>query len=354
MGTGVGTGKGQIIFRIYDIDNALLYHNIPAATMIGASGLPLLSYLGGILPTETANYAKWSCAYYADFRLYQKCRNVASHTINLWDNIQTELQTYWGTGVATTADWFFGVKGESSNDLVILPTAAMTDATGGIEPQYQIAGLPRPETTITQFFQKHFTIEPTDADWYDIINCYSPGATHLPNAKRITTLGAASYAGDECGFAATTDISDELEFVNPRPDANDNVLITRLVVGGVGKDNPYATLEMDLEDRLLDTQTINIELTNLPHRSYNGTNGSVDKTIYQMPLTTTQTLDNLKILEVIPPTKVWCELNNPGEIPLNRLEIQLSDSSGKKLDINQYSQPTNIVVEIKNKEDIIN
>ena len=74
-----------------------------------------------------------------------------------------------------------------------------------------------------------------------------------------------------------------------------------------------------------------------------------------MPLVNHSTaIDNLEILEVIPPSKVWLELNNPGEIPLNRLEIQLSDSSGKKLNELNYSQPTNIVVEIKNKEDIIN
>tara|TARA_R110000803_G_scaffold4137_4_gene14175 strand:- start:3228 stop:5984 length:2757 start_codon:yes stop_codon:yes gene_type:complete len=355
MGTGVGTGQGQLIFRMYDIDNDVLYYK--DSLMLGATGLAPIAYLGGIKPEENAGFAKWSCAYYSDFRLYQKCSNVAGHTVSLWDNIQTELQTYWGTGVKTTADWFFGVKGASSNDTTVLPTAAMADAGGVIETQYLVAGLPRPETTITQFFQKSILQAATDPDWYDFLNCYSPSATYLPNANRITTLGATSYAGDECGFVATTEIADELDFVDPTPDLNDNVLQTRTnIVLGNGKDNPFAQLKMDLEDRVLDKTTINIELTNLPHRSYNGTNGSIDKTIYQMPLLGTgfNQLDNLEVLEMIPSTKVWCELNNPGEIPLNRLEIQLSDSSGKKLDITKYSQPTNIVVEIKNKDDIIN
>ena len=352
MGTGVGTGTGQIIFRMYDIDNDLLYHNIPAATMIGASGLPKLSYWGGSLPTDTANFAKWSCAYYADFRLYEKCSDTTGHTVNLWDNIQTELQTYWGTGVKT-AEWFFG---ETPYE-VILPTAGMTNAAGRIEPQYVVAGLPRPETTITQIYQRPVAADSLDTDWYDIINAYSPGATHLTNNKRLTTLAAPSYAGNQTGLVETTDIGNSLDFIDPTADGNANVLTARrsIGVGGDGETHPYATLEIDLEDTVLQRETINIELTNLPHRSYNGTNGSVDKTIYQMPLATHSTaIDNLEILEVIPPSKVWLELNNPGEIPLNRLEIQLSDSSGKKLNELNYSQPTNIVVEIKNKDDIIN
>ena len=58
MGTGVapGAGTGQIIFRIYDIDNDLLYHNIPAATSIGLTGLPPLSYWGGVIPTNAAGF----------------------------------------------------------------------------------------------------------------------------------------------------------------------------------------------------------------------------------------------------------------------------------------------------------
>ena len=74
-----------------------------------------------------------------------------------------------------------------------------------------------------------------------------------------------------------------------------------------------------------------------------------------MPLVNhSTTIDNLEILEVIPATKVWLELNNPGEIPLNRLDVQLSDVFGKKLNELNYSQPTNIVLEIKNNDDIIN
>lgn len=353
MGTGVapGAGIGQIIFRIYDIDNDLLYHNIPAATSIGLTGLPPLSYWGGLIPTVAAGFGKWSCAYYADFRLYEKCSDTTGHTVNLWDNIQTELQTYWGTGVKT-AEWFWG---ETPIE-VIIPTPAMSDAAGYAEPQYIIAGLPRPETTITQIYQRPIAANSVDTEWYDIINAYSPGATHLPNGNRLTTLDAPSYAGNQCGLVETTDIADELDFIDPTADGNANVLKSRSNVStGTGETHPYATFEIDLEDTVLQRETINIELTNLPHRTYNGTNGSVDKTIYQMPLVNHSTaIDNLEILEVIPPSKVWLELNNPGEIPLNRLEIQLSDSSGKKLNELNYSQPTNIVVEIKNKEDIIN
>ena len=350
MGTGVGTGQGQLIFRMYDIDNDVLYYK--DSLMLGATGLPPLKYLGGINPTENVNFGKWSCAYYSEFRLYQKCSNVAGHTVNLWDNIQTEMQTYWKTG-DRTVEWFWGGEGDNAT---ILPSAGMKDTGGGIKAEYLVAGLPRPETTITQFFQRPDLVDSTDDNWYDVLNCYSPGCTYLPNADRITTLDADAYAGNQCGFVDTSSILNELDFINPTIDAEDNVLVTRTNrVAGNGENNPSATLVMDLENTVLQHETINIEIPNLPHRTYNGTNSSIDKTIYQMPLLNHSTaIDNLEILEVIPATKVWLELNNPGEIPLNRLDVQLSDVFGKKLNQLNYSQPTNIVIEIKNNDDVIN
>lgn len=62
-------------------------------------------------------------------------------------------------------------------------------------------------------------------------------------------------------------------------------------------------------------------------------------------------LDNLEIIEDFPNQKVWLDLNNPSEIPLTRLDVQLSDTTGRKLSNIVYTQPTNIVIEIRNDKD---
>ena len=350
MGTQLGVNKGQIIFRILDIDTGVVYDNIAATTSIGASGLPPIAYLGGIKPTVAVGFGKWSCSYYSDFRLYQKNTDTTKD-ITLWDTVNTELETYWTTGNKTVQWYWGGITAET-----ILPSAGMTDATGNIEDKYIVCGLPRSETTVSQFFQRETATVPTDINWFDALNIYAPGATHLPNGSRLTTLDAGAYTGNQGGLVEVDEVMDELVFIDPTRDADENVLQTRSNISlGDGVGNPYIQLVCGLNDLVLDRETINVEITNLPHRTYNGTNGSLDKTIYQMPLVAEKEVkDNLEILEVIPPTKVWLELNNPGEIPLNRLEVQLSDTSGKKLNNAIYQQPTNIVVEIKNNDDIIN
>ena len=53
-------------------------------------------------------------------------------------------------------------------------------------------------------------------------------------------------------------------------------------------------------------------------------------------------------------TKVWVSLNNPGEIPLNKLDVQLSDEAGVKLSQLEYKQETNLLLEIKGEKEFLN
>ena len=39
-----------------------------------------------------------------------------------------------------------------------------------------------------------------ESNYFEFLNVYAPGATHIPNALRNTTLDAASYTGQELGF----------------------------------------------------------------------------------------------------------------------------------------------------------
>ena len=99
-----------------------------------------------------------------------------------------------------------------------------------------------------------------------------------------------------------------------------------------------------------------MEIPNLPHRSYNGVAKTQDKTIGQIPLTGInsgkETRDNLDIVTAYPPTKTWIALNNPGEIPLNQLQVKLSDVEGKQLTSLEISQETNVQIEIKSRDEI--
>ena len=342
-GSNVGTGKGQISFEMVDLDTGIKY--------TGSDNLvefmnPILA-LGGIEPNVVTDYNQASCAYYADFRHYQKCE-TGTGTAAMFTPQLTAVQNYWKTGVYDDVQFFWG--GTKST---VFPTAQMLDGQGNIQESYIVGGLGRPEVPISQFFQRDLLENPVDSGWYDVQNVYSPGCTHVPNAKRITTLPATSYANSECGLCQVGSIQDEFEFINPQVDEDGNVLENRTnVYTGDGVNNPDADFKIDLEDRQLDRDTVNIEVTNLTHRTFNGTNGSIDKTIYQMPLKPQgDVLDNLEIIEDFPNQKVWLDLNNPSEIPLTRLDVQLSDTTGRKLSNIVYTQPTNIVIEIRNDKD---
>jgi len=229
----------------------------------------------------------------------------------------------------------------------------MLEASGEIKETYRIAGLPRQDETITQFFQRDTLAPPTDLNWYDIQNVYCPGSTLLPDADRNTTLDAGAYAGPQGGLVEVDEIQDELTFTDPTADIDENVLATPSITGDT-VENPFLTLKADLKDRVFEEDTINVDLLNLPQRGYNGVNRTTDKTIYQMPIASDhKEIDNMVVHEVIVPQKVWLPLNNPGDIPLNSLDIQLSDVFGKKLDNSKYRQPTNIVIQIEQKNNIL-
>lgn len=346
MGTQVGTGKGRIIFRVYDIDADILYSTTGQDLVYDSN---VLGYLGGVIPTGAQPYQSYSGAYYSDFRLYQKCASDLL-TETTWDTIQEELQEYYKTGNITSVQWYFGGEGRTAE---VLPTPNMLEASGEIKETYRIAGLPRQDETITQFFQRDTLAPPTDLNWYDIQNVYCPGSTLLPDADRNTTLDAGAYAGPQGGLVEVDEIQDELTFTDPTADIDENVLATPSITGDT-VENPFLTLKADLKDRVFEEDTINVDLLNLPQRGYNGVNRTTDKTIYQMPIASDhKEIDNMVVHEVIVPQKVWLPLNNPGDIPLNSLDIQLSDVFGKKLDNSKYRQPTNIVIQIEQKNNIL-
>ena len=97
----------------------------------------------------------------------------------------------------------------------------------------------------------------------------------------------------------------------------------------------------------------NVEIPNLPHITYNGTNKTTDKTIYQLPVeTTSKIIHNVKITEHSPASKVWIPLRNAGEIPINKLDVQISKENGQKA--TGLQQDTHVSIQIEKREDIFN
>ena len=71
-----------------------------------------------------------------------------------------------------------------------------------------------------------------------------------------------------------------------------------------------------------------------------------------MPLIThTEEVGSQEIVEMSPPSKVWIPLNNPGSLPLNRLDVQISKLDGKKATLNNS---TTVVIQVENDKALLN
>jgi len=267
----------------------------------------------------------------------------------MWDTLKTSIAQYYQDGILNVNEDLYW---NGANN-VVCPQPAQFGADGNIQERYCCVGLPYSTTTKSMVIQKP-NATPPESNYFEFLNVYAPGSTHMPNALRNTTLDAASYTGQELGFV---EVDGELDQVIDFPivDVNNNVLVNRNdaqhPLGGV-----MGSIAGDVENVQLHYENVNIEITNLPHRTYNGCSRTLDKTIYQAPQSSASTIgdDNLDIVDIIPPTKVWVSLNNPGEIPLNKLDVQLSDEAGVKLSQLEYKQETNLVLEIKGEKEFLN
>ena len=71
-----------------------------------------------------------------------------------------------------------------------------------------------------------------------------------------------------------------------------------------------------------------------------------------MPMiSNTEEIGSQEIVEITPPSKVWIPLNNPGTMPLNRFDVQISKLDGRKADLNK---DTSIVIQIEDDKALLN
>tara|TARA_R110002012_G_scaffold205721_1_gene375518 strand:- start:130 stop:939 length:810 start_codon:yes stop_codon:yes gene_type:complete len=264
-----------------------------------------------------------------------------------WDALFTELYGYINTGTKTKNYWW------NYNDTVYANNIA----------QYQNIGLVNPQFTLTPVFHKDtLNANVKDTTWGDFVQPFFQHATYVPNTagSRVVNLPEATYSGDEKGLADLSAFTSAIEFENV--DRNDNIFVEPLQVGEgkeiVGTDDATYPIIGDVDDVLLEDKNINVEIPNLPHKSYNGVIRTRDKTIGQVPVNSINSerleRDNLDIISAYPPTKNWIALNNPGDIVLNELQVKLSDVKGVEIPSTEIAQETNVAIEIKNRNEIMN
>ena len=294
------------------------------------------------------SYSKCLNGFFGHFRLHQLSEH-AGLAADPFTDTWTSLRNYYVLGQARDKQWYWNADEDTYYD----NDAAFTNL-----------GLIYNLFTLTPVFHKD-VMNPGvhDNNWGDIINPTFSHGTYIRNDKRKTDLpNTDTYTGDEIGIAdvrtTNPDNSDDLQWENVDRNFNvftrvDNVAIDSFVAEPSAR-YPFVA---DLKDIELDEKIINVEIPNLPHRSYNGVSKTQDKTIYQIPINGVnnpkKTRENLDMVGAYPPTKTWIPLNNPGEIPLNQLQVKLSDIEGKQLTTQDVQQETNVVVEIKSRGEII-
>lgn len=346
------------------------YHSGPTSTAIPA-GRTIASYnsIGGINPLQDAtltNYNDYSpLTYISNIRIFQS--NLRADNTEGWG---VELQSMKVAqriipSYAEVNRWFTQRPGQFPTDIDFYPNATSTfivpTVAQGTQDPYNNVGFSNSAQNVGVFLSKPQSVAPLDPLAPIINNLFIPANQILRDTKRVTTLSTDAYAGIGQGLVETdvppgSGSADMIDFILPEPDVNGNIIqVPRVLPPNPVPPNDWTSrITSDTEIAGVNNEAINIEITNLPHRTLNGANKSYDKTIYQMPMIQHAVeVGNDEIVECIPPSKVWIPLNNSMDIPINKLDVQLSTVDGKKLN-NILRQDTNITIQIEDNVNLLN
>tara|TARA_R110002012_G_scaffold5461_2_gene24887 strand:- start:6623 stop:9595 length:2973 start_codon:yes stop_codon:yes gene_type:complete len=307
------------------------------------------------------NYNDYSpLTYLCNFRIYQLSTRAGTDA-TVWDAQQAAMSAYFNQHPtylnANDTFWSAGLPNDIANidfypnatNAFVLPTAAM-----GTAPNYNTTGISEPEANVNIIIEKIGAAGPIDANSPIINSLYIPANQIINETRRFTNLATADYAGSGEGLVSLTDAEALLDFVAPPPDANATIVQNPNFLNNTFE-NPTSTIETEIDEALVDPQAMNIEITNLTHTCLNGTNKSNDKTIYQLPMISeTEEIGNNEIVEFTPPSKVWLSLNNPGPIYLNKMDVQISNTDGTKVDNTVIKQDTLVSIQIENDKNLLN
>lgn len=331
-------GEGNFVVSMFDLDDDYTeYSHIPS---LHASGRLMNPYIIGGTNDPTVNQGFYFMSgNVADFRMYAKPRTGAQTVANLWDNVVAGFESYnlqktqWDNIITGTPNKTTEFGAPAQKKYMCLPD---TNINVNIAYVFNTGGLTN----------DNFSINPDFTDIYvplDINMAHDSFDNDIP-LKAITDYGN--------GLTEIAEFQAQIEFED-YDGINERVITHYTKSGAVGVNNPFFNEEAKVANISLNDEVYNVEITNLPHISYNGSNKTTDKTIYQLPIETqAKVTHNLKITEHSPASKVWIPLRNAGEIPINKLDVQISREDGTKA---LGLQPdTHISIQIEKREDIFN
>jgi len=331
-----GSGLPSVTVNMCDVAAAALAGDgvtgfYSATQLIGAATnfVHNIGYIGGNFQGTASDYGTRGAFYFADFRYYQKC-NRAGLGPNIWDPPLNSISAFNLNG-GTDINWFFAPLDDPDYE-VLLPR---TLAPKGSEPEYINIGFMRPEETVSVVVQRPTNTPSIDGYWWDLQNIYYRPSTILKNSFRNINRVAAAYAGPQEGLV---DVAGwgviDVDFVDPQADANSNVLnIPNGDPRLIGPTNPTSRILMDVDFVRAEDKILDVQITNLPHRSYNGTNHMNDKTIYRVLNRGNENvtnLNNVRISEIDVPERVYIPLENGSEYHINKLDVKITDIDGKE------------------------
>ena len=331
-----GSGLPTVTVNMCDVAAAALAGDgvtgfYSATQLIGAptNFVHDIGYIGGNFQGTASDYDTRGAFHFADFRYYQKC-NRAGLGANIWDPPLDSINAFNLNG-GTDINWFFAPLDDPDYE-VLLPR---TVAPKGSEPEYINIGYMRPEETVSVVVQRPLNNVSIDGYWWDLQNVYYRPSTILPNQYRNIVQAAPAYSGPQEGLINITGWEEsEIEFVDPQPDGNNNVLnIPNGDPRLIGPTNPTSRILMDVDFVRAEDKILDVQITNLPHRSYNGTNHMNDKTIYRVLNRGNENVTNInsvRISEIDVPERIYIPLENGSEYHINKLDVKITDVDGKE------------------------
>lgn len=325
------TGPSAVKIKITELASNVIYE----ATPIIIAGLPFIDTLGGIGDTIYTGAENWFHGHIADFRFYTKPFEFGVVAVNDWDPLVLALTGSYVNG-----------RGFYTNEICAKPV--QNNLYVAAESKYATFEQPNSNLPVTPFFiMKDVVNTNLPISGYAFSDIFLPPQIKIPFIHRTLDLPERALTGIGNGLVEVADINSQFTLENY------DEINERDILPFVWKDNltPYFSATGEVANIELDDEIFNIEIKNLPHRSMNGVNKSFDKTIYQIPIEQGVIKNNLTIHEHSPANKVWIPLKNPGELPLNQIEVQISQSDGKKA--TGLNHETHLVLQIEKREDIL-
>ena len=324
--------------------------------------------IGGINPLEDVtltNYNDYSpLTYISNIRIFQS--NLRADNTEGW-GVELQAMKVAQRVVPSYAEvnrWFTQRPDQFPTDIDFYPNATnafIVPTVGqGTQDTYNNVGFPNSSQNVGVFLSKPQSVAPLDPLVPIINNLFIPANQLMRDSRRVTNLPTDAYADIGQGLVETDTptnrgIADVLDFYDPDPDPNGNLIqIPRVLAPNPTAPNDWTSkIIADADISLVDNEAMNVEITNLTHRTLNGASKSYDKTIYQIPtIAFNEEIGNEEIVEFAPPSKVWIPLDNAMEIPLNKLDVLISTVDGKK--VPTLRQETNISIQIEDNIALLN